>query len=117
MNAPIVESLAAEIERVRADKDFTLPGLGGCSSVTRSCSTASPGDPVPQPGRLAWNHPLPDGNKRAAWATLLMFIDLNGGSLGSRPTERGEALPLDAHFASSPRRSPNPSLNGSSGRR
>lgn len=29
--------------------------------------------------RLAWNHPLPDGNKRAAWAALVMFIDLNGG--------------------------------------
>jgi death-on-curing protein len=27
--------------------------------------------------RLAWNHPLPDGNKRAAWAALLMFVDLN----------------------------------------
>lgn len=29
--------------------------------------------------RLARNHPLPDGNKRAAWASLAMFIDLNGG--------------------------------------
>jgi death-on-curing protein len=29
--------------------------------------------------RLAWNHPLPDGNKRAAWAALTLFIDLNGG--------------------------------------
>ncbi|MEQ8716809.1 MAG: Fic family protein [Acidimicrobiales bacterium] len=29
--------------------------------------------------RLARNHPLPDGNKRAAWAALVMFIDLNGG--------------------------------------
>lgn len=29
--------------------------------------------------RLAWNHPLPDGNKRAAWAALVMFIDLNSG--------------------------------------
>ena len=28
--------------------------------------------------RLAWNHPLPDGNKRAAWAALGMFTDLNG---------------------------------------
>ncbi|MHB1504403.1 MAG: type II toxin-antitoxin system death-on-curing family toxin [Acidimicrobiales bacterium] len=28
--------------------------------------------------RLAWNHPLPDGNKRAAWATLVLFLDLNG---------------------------------------
>ncbi|MEX0665420.1 MAG: Fic family protein [Acidimicrobiia bacterium] len=30
--------------------------------------------------RLAWNHPLPDGNKRAAWAALVMFADLNGGA-------------------------------------
>ena len=29
--------------------------------------------------RLARNHPLPDGNKRAAWATLTLFIDLNDG--------------------------------------
>jgi death on curing protein len=28
--------------------------------------------------RLAWNHPLLDGNKRAAWASLVMFLDLNG---------------------------------------
>lgn len=30
--------------------------------------------------RLAWNHPLPDGNKRAAWAALVVFIDLNHGT-------------------------------------
>lgn len=29
--------------------------------------------------RIAWNHPLPDGNKRAAWACLVMFVDLNDG--------------------------------------
>jgi death-on-curing protein len=28
--------------------------------------------------RLAWNHPLPDGNKRSAWAALVLFLDLNG---------------------------------------
>lgn len=28
--------------------------------------------------RLAWNHPLPDGNKRVGWASLVMFLDLNG---------------------------------------
>ncbi|MGH9919311.1 MAG: type II toxin-antitoxin system death-on-curing family toxin, partial [Nitrososphaerales archaeon] len=28
--------------------------------------------------RLAWNHPLPDGNKRASWASLVLFLDLNG---------------------------------------
>ena len=27
--------------------------------------------------RLAWNHPLPDGNKRATWAALVIFLDLN----------------------------------------
>lgn len=27
---------------------------------------------------LAWNHPLPDGNKRSCWASLVMFLDLNG---------------------------------------
>jgi death-on-curing protein len=28
--------------------------------------------------RLSWNHPLPDGNKRAAWPALVLFLDLNG---------------------------------------
>ena len=37
--------------------------------------------------RLAWNHPLPDGNKRAAWASLLMFIELNGGVWDPDPPE------------------------------
>ena len=27
---------------------------------------------------IAWNHPLPDGNKRASWACHLLFLDLNG---------------------------------------
>lgn len=30
--------------------------------------------------RIAWNHPLPDGNKRAAWACLVLFVDLNDGA-------------------------------------
>jgi len=28
--------------------------------------------------RLAKNHPLPDGNKRAAWVSLRVFIEING---------------------------------------
>ena len=28
--------------------------------------------------RLAKNHPLPDGNKRAAWVALRLFIEING---------------------------------------
>jgi death-on-curing protein len=27
--------------------------------------------------RLAKNHPLPDGDKRAAWVTLRLFIEMN----------------------------------------
>ena len=41
--------------------------------------------------RLAWNHPLPDGNKRSAWATLVMFIDLNHGRWDPDPPDIDEA--------------------------
>lgn len=41
--------------------------------------------------RLAWNHPLPDGNKRAAWACLLLFIDLNGGRWDPDPPNVDDA--------------------------
>lgn len=37
--------------------------------------------------RLARNHPLPDGNKRAAWAALAVFIELNGGRWEPDPPE------------------------------
>lgn len=41
--------------------------------------------------RLTWNHPLPDGNKRAAWATLAVFIDLNHGTWDPDPPNIDEA--------------------------
>ena len=41
--------------------------------------------------RLARNHPLPDGNKRAAWASLVMFVDLNGGRWEPDPPEVDDA--------------------------
>ncbi len=31
--------------------------------------------------RIAKNHPLPDGNKRLAWASMVMFCDVNGVDL------------------------------------
>ncbi len=40
---------------------------------------------------LAWNHPLPDGNKRAAWACLVMFVELNGGRWDPDPPDVDEA--------------------------
>lgn len=36
--------------------------------------------------RLAKNHPLPDGNKRSAWVTLRVFIEINEWSWSSRPS-------------------------------
>ena len=41
--------------------------------------------------RLAWNHPLPDGNKRAAWAALVMFLDLNGANWDPDPPDVDDA--------------------------
>lgn len=35
--------------------------------------------------RLAKNHPLLDGNKRAAWVTLRLFIEMNGWSWSPYP--------------------------------
>jgi death on curing protein len=35
--------------------------------------------------RLVKNHPLPDGNKRAAWVTLRVFIEMNGWTWQSTP--------------------------------
>lgn len=37
--------------------------------------------------RLARNHPLPDGNKRAAWISLVMFIDINRGRWDPDPPD------------------------------
>jgi death-on-curing protein len=36
--------------------------------------------------RLARNHPLPDGNKRAAWVSLRVFVDMNGWMWEPVPT-------------------------------
>lgn len=41
--------------------------------------------------RLAWNHPLADGNKRSAWAAFVMFIDLNDGDWVPDPPNIDEA--------------------------
>lgn len=36
--------------------------------------------------RLAWNHPLPDGDKRAAWVSLRLFVDINGWVWEPKPS-------------------------------
>lgn len=42
--------------------------------------------------RIAWNHPLPDGNKRAAWACLVLFLDLNNYSWTDGQPDTDEAV-------------------------
>lgn len=42
--------------------------------------------------RIAWNHPLPDGNKRAAWACLVLFLDLNNCHWTNGQPDTGEAV-------------------------
>lgn len=42
--------------------------------------------------RVSWNHPLPDGNKRAAWACLVTFLDLNGFIWDPDPPSVDEAV-------------------------
>jgi death-on-curing protein len=41
--------------------------------------------------RLAWNHPLPDGNERAASLALVILIDLNHGTWDPDQPDSDEA--------------------------
>ncbi len=36
--------------------------------------------------RLARNHPLPDGNKRAAWVSLRLFVEINEWTWDPKPS-------------------------------
>jgi len=40
---------------------------------------------------VAWNHPLPDGNKRVSWACLVLFLDLNDVVWDPDPPDVDEA--------------------------
>jgi death-on-curing protein len=45
--------------------------------------------------RLVKNHPLPDGNKRAAWVSLRLFVDINDWRWEPAPTvDEAEAAVL-----------------------
>ena len=58
--------------------------------------------------RITWNHPLPDGNKRAAWACLVVFADLTGGSWVDERPDVDEAV--DVMFAVAAREIDEPGL-------
>jgi len=42
--------------------------------------------------RIVRNHPLPDGNKRLGWQTLVIFCDLNGYELIAETDEAVEFI-------------------------
>ena len=42
--------------------------------------------------RLARNHPLPDGNKRAAYLSMLEFVERNGRSWKRSPADPDETV-------------------------
>jgi death-on-curing protein len=44
--------------------------------------------------RLARNHPLPDGNKRAAWVTLRVFVEINDWTWQPYPVDEAERAVL-----------------------
>lgn len=50
--------------------------------------------------RLTKNHPLTDGNKRAAWVTLTLFVELNGGQWQPNPPDIDESEALMLSIAS-----------------
>lgn len=50
------------------------PPASAATSSTPPSSTRPPSFSADSPGTTQ----LPDGNKRAAWASLLLFLDLNG---------------------------------------
>jgi death-on-curing protein len=49
--------------------------------------------------RLVRNHPLPDGNKRVAWLSMVEFIERNGGALLLTTTDPGEVVSAMVHLA------------------
>jgi death-on-curing protein len=46
--------------------------------------------------RIAWNHPLPDGNKRAAWACTVLCLDFKGSAWAAGAPDVDQGRRCDA---------------------
>lgn len=80
-------AIAAEVTGLDLD---TILKVTTSTPLTERCTRRPPGSATPTSTRefiykaavlivgLARNHPLPDGNKRAAWVSLRMFVEVNG---------------------------------------
>lgn len=88
-------AIAAEVTGIDVDALTRVTKIGLAESALHA-PAAGFGDTEFYPGlidkaavlavRLAKNHPLPDGNKRAAWVALRLFIEINGWTWRSMPT-------------------------------
>ncbi len=88
-------AIAAEVTGLSVETIVALPNLPLADSALQA-PRAGFGDKEFYPEfvdqaavlvvRLARNHPLPDGNKRAAWVTLRLFVDMNGWSWDPMPS-------------------------------
>jgi len=67
---------------IAAEEGFHGKSLGALSATGKAAVLLC---------RLTWNHPLIDGSKRAGWAALVLFADLNGGRWDPDPPNIHEA--------------------------
>ncbi|MHB1808476.1 MAG: type II toxin-antitoxin system death-on-curing family toxin [Solirubrobacteraceae bacterium] len=88
-------AIAVEVTRLDIDTLSRVASLGLADSALHA-PAAGFGETDLYPGflekaavlvvRLAKNHPLPDGNKRAAWVSLRLFVEINGWIWDVRPS-------------------------------
>jgi death-on-curing protein len=92
---PEYVAIAAEVGELDVETIVCLPGLPLAESALHA-PKAGFGDYELYPDfvdkaavlltRLVGNHPLPDGNKRAAWVALRLFVEINGWSWRPMPS-------------------------------
>jgi death-on-curing protein len=88
-------AISAEVTGLDIDTVMKVADLDLADSALHA-PTAGFGDTDFHPGfvdkaavlivRLVGNHPLPDGNKRAAWVVLRLFVEINGWAWDPAPT-------------------------------
>jgi death-on-curing protein len=88
-------AIAAEVTGLEVHTIVALPNLGLAESALHA-PAAGFSDHELYPDfvdkaavllvRLVSNHPLPDGNKRAAWVSLRLFVEINGWSWSPVPS-------------------------------
>lgn len=100
--------IAEAVTGIKAELLAEMPRVVNLASSALSVPGSGWGDKEAYPefaqkagllaSRLAKNHPLPDGNKRAAWLTMIEFVERNGYVLAQPGTD--EAVDVVVRLAS-----------------